>query len=147
PPATRSARERRAVAEEVRTVRNDGAIGAEHTRAASREPSRTRDAAGSPAPSDGNPPAEAEVTPIGSVQPQAKATVEGIVGAVEIKPVEQNVVLACAVSDTTGELTALFYGRKNIPGLAAGSRIRLHGRVVIRHDAPTMINPAYELLD
>jgi hypothetical protein len=56
-------------------------------------------------------------------------------------------VLACEISDGTGQLTALFYGRSHIPGVVAGGRLRLTGRVGLRDDAhPVMTNPAYELL-
>jgi hypothetical protein len=55
-------------------------------------------------------------------------------------------VLACDIADSTGDLTALFYGRSNIPGLRPGSKVRLRGQVGIRDGGPIMINPAYELL-
>ncbi len=86
------------------------------------------------------------VTPIGSVARNGRATVEGRVHSLEIRPVEHSCVLACLVSDATGELTALFYGRTNIPGLAPGSMIQLRGRVGIKDAAAVMVNPAYELL-
>jgi RecG-like helicase len=92
-----------------------------------------------PAPSPG-------VKPIGSIQVPGRATVEGRVRAVEIRPVEKNSVLACEISDSTGDLTALFYGRSHIPGIVCGSRIRFRGSVGIRASGPIMINPAYELL-
>ena len=88
----------------------------------------------------------AGVSPIGSLTKPGRAVVEGRVHTVEIRPVEQNTVLACDVADSTGELTALFYGRSNIPGLRPGSKIRLRGPVGIREGSPVMINPAYELL-
>jgi hypothetical protein len=73
--------------------------------------------------------------------------VAGVVQSVETRPVGDNsVVLVCKISDSTGELTALFYGRKQIPGLQPGSRIRLHGPVGTRDDGLVMINPAYELI-
>ena len=66
---------------------------------------------------------------------------------VEIRPVERNSVLACEISDGTGELTAMFYGRSHIPGIVCGARVRFKGSVGIRADGqPVMINPAYELL-
>ena len=66
---------------------------------------------------------------------------------VEIKPVERNSVLACEISDGTGELTALFYGRSHIPGIVCSARVRFKGSVGIRPDGHrVMINPAYELL-
>jgi len=56
-------------------------------------------------------------------------------------------VLACEVADSTGELTAVFYGRTHIPGLEPGHRVRLRGMVGIGNDGrPAMINPAYDLL-
>jgi hypothetical protein len=86
------------------------------------------------------------VTPIGSLHQPGKAVVQGRVRVVEIRSVEQNSVLACEISDSTGDLTALFYGRSKIPGLMCGSRVRLRGPVGIKHGAPVMINPAYELI-
>jgi amino acid transporter len=86
------------------------------------------------------------VTAIGSVTRNGRATVEGRVHSLEIRPVEHSCVLACQVSDATGELTALFYGRTHIPGVEPGTMIQLRGRVGIKDTAPVMVNPAYELL-
>jgi amino acid transporter len=92
-----------------------------------------------PAPSPG-------VNPIGGISAPGRTTVEGRVRAVEIRPVERSSVLAVEISDSTGDLTALFYGRAHIPGLICGSKVRFRGPVGIREDGPIMINPAYELL-
>jgi amino acid transporter len=86
------------------------------------------------------------VTPIGSLTKPGRAVAEGRVHTVEIRPVEQNTVLACDIEDSTGQLTALFYGRSHIPGLRPGSKVRLRGQVGIRDGRPVMINPAYQLL-
>ncbi|HYX57868.1 MAG TPA: OB-fold nucleic acid binding domain-containing protein, partial [Streptosporangiaceae bacterium] len=86
------------------------------------------------------------VTPIGSIHQPGKATVEGRVRVVEIRSVERNSVLACEISDSTGDLTALFYGRSRIAGLMCGSRVRFRGQVGIKGGAPVMVNPAYELI-
>jgi len=86
------------------------------------------------------------VKPIGSIQVPGRATVEGRVRAVEIRPVEKSSVLAIEISDSTGDLTALFYGRSHIPGIICGSRVRFRGPLGIREAGPIMINPAYELL-
>ena len=87
------------------------------------------------------------ITPIGSLTQPGRATVEGRVRVVEIKPVERNSVLACEISDSTGELTAMFYGRSHIPGIVCSARVRFKGSVGLRADGhPVMINPAYELL-
>jgi len=86
------------------------------------------------------------VTPIGAINQPGKVKVEGRVRVVEIRSVERNSVLACEISDSTGDLTALFYGRSRIAGLMCGSRVRFRGPVGIKHGAPVMVNPAYELI-
>jgi len=69
-----------------------------------------------------------------------RAVVEGRIRVVEIKPVERNSVLACEISDGTGTLTALFYGRSHIPGIVCGARVRFKGSVGIKDGHPVMIN-------
>jgi hypothetical protein len=86
------------------------------------------------------------VNPIGVISAPGRATVEGRVRAVEIRPVQKSSVLAVEISDSTGDLTALFYGRSHIPGIICGSRVRFRGPVGMRESGPIMINPAYELL-
>jgi amino acid transporter len=110
-----------------------------------------RDRAEGAAPSEGTgdygrPAPPADVSPIGSLSGPGKFTVEGRVRALEIRPVERNSVLACEIADSTGDLTALFYGRSHIPGLICGSLVRLRGHVGFRDGHPVMINPAYELV-
>ncbi len=91
--------------------------------------------------------AESGLTPIGELTEPGKYTAEGRIRVVEIRPAGQNSVLACELSDGTGDLTALFYGRSHIPGLVCGARVRLAGPVGFRDDShPVMTNPAYELL-
>jgi amino acid transporter len=87
-----------------------------------------------------------DVRPIGDITGPGSATVQGRVRTVEIRPVEHNFVLVCEVCDSTGDITALFYGRSRIPGVEPGSKVRLHGNVGIRDGKPAMINPAYELV-
>jgi hypothetical protein len=87
--------------------------------------------------------------PIGSLRQPGHATVQGRLHAAETRSGKAagNTVLACEVGDSTGQLTAVFYGRAQITGVEPGTRIRLHGTVGIGADGhPAMINPAYELL-
>ncbi|HET7244557.1 MAG TPA: amino acid permease [Streptosporangiaceae bacterium] len=92
------------------------------------------------------PPVRPGVTPIASLNRNGKATVEGRVHSLEIRPVDHSCVLACQVADATGEITALFYGRTHIPGMEPGSMIQLRGRVGVKGTGTVMVNPAYELL-
>ena len=116
-----------------------GAAADRRSRAETGQPPAGGDAYARPAPRRG-------VSPIGSLTKPGRAVAEGRVHTVEIRPVEQNTVLACDIEDSTGQLTALFYGRSNIPGLRPGSKVRLRGQVGIRDGKPIMINPAYQLL-
>jgi amino acid transporter len=96
---------------------------------------------------DGDAPATAPgVVTIGSLDKPGKVVVEGRIRVVEIKPVKNNSVLACEISDSTGTLTALFYGRSHIPGIVCSARVRFKGPVGIKNGHPVMINPAYELI-
>ena len=85
------------------------------------------------------------VAAIGTIT-DGKVTVEGKVRVMEIRPVERNSVLAVEINDSTGNLTAMFYGRSHIPGLICGARVRFSGSARIRGGQPVMINPAYELV-
>jgi hypothetical protein len=97
-------------------------------------------------PRNGEPGNDSDVIPIGEISGPGRVAVEGRIRLVEIKPVERNSVLACEISDGTGELTAMFYGRSHIPGIVCSARIRLRGSVGIKDGHAVMINPAYELL-
>jgi hypothetical protein len=90
-------------------------------------------------------PRRAGVSAIAELSAGRKATVEGKVRAVEIRPVEHNCVFEASVADETGTLTAKFYGRTNIQGFEPGARVRLTGKVSVPEGGPAMINPAYEL--
>ena len=85
--------------------------------------------------------------PISTISHRGPAVVTGRVHTVKIKPLEQGSILACTIADATGEITALFYGRTHIPGLAPGTKVRLRGTVSISKTGAVMINPAYELTD
>jgi amino acid transporter len=145
-----------------------GGAAGEHVRAGEADVAAMHGAAAGPQPvwpqkaasqKDGQRPAKATtsngdesgaapgITPIGALTKPGRASVEGRIRVVEIRPVERNSVLACEISDGTGQLTALFYGRSHIPGIVCGARVRFRGSVGLKPDGhPVMTNPAYELL-
>jgi hypothetical protein len=43
-------------------------------------------------------------------------------------------------------LRVIWLGRRRIPGIDAGTEVRLEGMVTIRDGLPTMFNPRYEIL-
>jgi amino acid transporter len=115
-----------------------------------RPPASTQTRAAAPQAGNGEshrPDGPPGVISISALTRYRRATVAGHVHSIEIRPVERNNVLACTITDTTGKLTALFYGRTHITGLQPGSNVQFRGAVSITTGGPVMINPAYELLD
>ncbi|MGP4033214.1 hypothetical protein [Pseudarthrobacter sp. 1C304] len=45
-----------------------------------------------------------------------------------------------------GRLRVVWLGRRHIPGIEAGTELRLQGMVTVRDGLPTMFNPRYEIL-
>jgi hypothetical protein len=86
-------------------------------------------------------------TPISALSRNGRAEVSGRIHTVKIKPLEQSFILACTIADSSGEVTALFYGRTHIPGLGPGSMVRFRGHISTGKTGAVMINPAYELTD
>ncbi|MGO4193329.1 hypothetical protein AB4Y67_16885, partial [Arthrobacter sp. YAF17] len=43
-------------------------------------------------------------------------------------------------------LRVVWLGRRRIPGVEAGTELRLRGMVTVRDGLPTMFNPRYEIL-
>lgn len=83
---------------------------------------------------------------IGRAQPGQPCSVEGTVRAVQVASLDEQPVFACEVVDTTGAVTAVFYGRRHIRGITPGTHIRIHGRVVEKEGKLVFNNPRYELL-
>jgi len=80
---------------------------------------------------------------ISSLDGHRRVTVAGRVHTVEIRQAEHSSILACAIADGSGEITALFYDRSHIPGLEPGSNVRLRGTVSADNAETVLINPAY----
>jgi amino acid transporter len=86
------------------------------------------------------------VTPIAALTGRRRVTVDGRVHSIEIRQVGDSCILACTIADHSGDVTALFYGRREIPGLIPGSQVRLRGTVSSDQTRTLLINPTYEFL-
>jgi amino acid transporter len=86
-------------------------------------------------------------TQIAAISGRGRRVVTGRVHAIRIRPVGQSSILACTITDDSGELTVMFYGRRHIPGIEPGTRLRLRGQVNVGSAGPIMANPAYEITD
>lgn len=86
------------------------------------------------------------VTPIVHVEPRTVARVAGVVEGLRVRPREGVPVIEATVSDGTGTVTAVWLGRRTIPGLRLGSRLVLEGRLGGRASNFQVVNPRYEFI-
>jgi hypothetical protein len=81
---------------------------------------------------------------IADVQVRSRAKLAGIVRRITILPVEGLEALETVLWDGTGELTAIWLGRRSIAGLALGSRLVVEGVVGVERGERRMVNPTFE---
>ena len=55
--------------------------------------------------------------------------------------------LECTLVDPTGAITVVFLGRRQVPGIAVGTRLVLDGVVGEHHGNEAILNPSYEILE
>jgi amino acid transporter len=84
--------------------------------------------------------------PIASVQPRQRAKVAGRVRSVTVQPWGDSASLQVELTDDHATLTCVFLGRRQIPGLAPGSRIVAEGTVATVRGRLGMVNPDYEFV-
>lgn len=89
----------------------------------------------------------AGVTPIADTRWRNTVRVAGRIRAVRVQPWAEKIAsLEVTLADSTGGLTVVFLGRRNIGGIGLGAQMVVEGMVTeVRHRL-SIINPAYELL-
>lgn len=88
-------------------------------------------------------------TRIAEVEPRQYATVVGEITSVRIVPkTDGSPWLEATVKDGTGAMVAMWTGRRRMPGIRTGRRLKMSGRGAPSHDANRLkvLNPEYELL-
>jgi hypothetical protein len=85
---------------------------------------------------------------------------EGFIEAVTYAPASQVAAFTAIVVDhdiapararpagigSISRLRVIWLGRRRVPGVAAGTQVRLEGMVTVRDGLPTMFNPRYETI-
>ena len=85
-------------------------------------------------------------TPIPALHPRQRARVAGRVKSMTVQPWGDVPSLQIQLTDNHGKLNVAFLGRRQIAGLAPGSRIVVEGTVADVRGQLTMINPEYEFV-
>ncbi|WP_460864089.1 amino acid permease [Rhodococcus aerolatus] len=84
-------------------------------------------------------------SPAGRVR-RGVVTVTGRVRTTQVGVDRDAPVFTCEVADDSGSVTALFRGRRGVPGLEPGALVRLRGRVGDHDGRAVMGSPSVELL-
>ena len=83
-------------------------------------------------------------TRIADAPNRRRVKVVGMVRRITVRPVEGFEALEAVIYDGTGELTAVWLGRRSIPGLLLGSRLVLEGVIGRDKRGLRVVNPTFE---
>jgi amino acid transporter len=86
-------------------------------------------------------------TPISELAYRQRATVAGRIRSVRVQAGRDAPALEAVITDADGgELLIEFMGRKSVPGIRTGTKLKATGTVGERRGRLAMLNPIYELL-
>ena len=75
-----------------------------------------------------------------------RVQVSGRVKVLRIQPLAGVATMEVVLTDETGTLSAVFLGRRRIPGIHPGTRLSIRGLVGHHQGRLAILNPDYELL-
>ncbi len=70
--------------------------------------------------------------------------IAGVIRRMTVLPMEGKEALQALISDGTGEVTAVFMGRRGIGGLSLGTRVVVEGVLAEQRGKIRMMNPSLE---
>ena len=81
---------------------------------------------------------------IAHAEPRTVVRVAGVVEGLRVRPREGVPAIEAVVTDGSGTVTAVWLGRRSLPGLVLGCRLVLEGRLGGRPGAMQLMNPSFE---
>jgi len=75
---------------------------------------------------------------------RARIRLAGVVNRISVVPGQGGDSLEAVLTDGTGEITAVWTGRRAIPGMFLGTRMIVEGVLVASPGGRRMVNPAFE---
>lgn len=85
-------------------------------------------------------------TPISELVPRQRAVLVGVLRSVKFAPRQNVPTLQAVLFDGSGVINIIWLGRRQIPGIAPGRRLRLSARIADVDGQLTCYNPRYDLL-
>lgn len=89
---------------------------------------------------------DAGATPIGNLRLHEVGTAQGTVAMLTLNPRTGRAWLEAELHDGSGTLKLVWIGRRVIPGILPGVKLRVQGRISMHEGSPAMFNPAYEIV-
>ena len=83
--------------------------------------------------------------PIAETKHREVVDVTGTLRTVTLRPRGPSLTMEADLWDGTGNITLVWLGRRDIPGIEPGRRILVHGRLTDIKGEATIFNPQYEL--
>ncbi|SEE03763.1 OB-fold nucleic acid binding domain-containing protein [Ruania alba] len=87
--------------------------------------------------------------PVASCRSRERVAISGVVRAVTFPPVKGAPALVAELYDGSGSIDLIWLGRREIPGIEPGCRLRVEGmlcRTSPDHPRPVIYNPSYRIL-
>jgi RecG-like helicase len=81
---------------------------------------------------------------IAAITARDRVKVAGVVKRITVRPIEGFESLEARLFDGTGEMSAVWMGRRTIPGLTLGTRLVVEGVVGEQRQGRRMVNPVFE---
>lgn len=77
---------------------------------------------------------------------RSRVVLQGLVSMVTLTPMGARNWLEANLDDGTGQVTLIWMGRRAIPGIEPGRRLRVEGRLADDRGRRVIYNPQYQLL-
>ena len=88
----------------------------------------------------------ANLTPIVEARWRDQVRVSGQVRSLRVVSQHDSPTLEVVLTDDSGAMSIVFLGRRDIAGIAAGTRLDVTGTVGVFHNRLAMLNPSYEIV-
>lgn len=85
-------------------------------------------------------------TALGDCRDRGYYTVRGVLASVTLPPRSGTPTVSADLFDGSGHLTLVWMGRRLVPGIHPGVRMRVEGRVSQRDSEMVMLNPTFHVL-
>jgi amino acid transporter len=84
--------------------------------------------------------------PIAALPPRQRALVSGRIVAVRLHPWGGTATLEATLRDDSGEITLVFLGRREVPGIRTGTVVSVEGVLGNHHGRNAMLNPSFTFI-